>query len=479
MAAFDRKLGHIIVRVVYDGPAGAGKTENLKRLVETVTSQRRGELASPGERDGSTAYFDWLYLNGGVVAGHPLRAQLVTVPGRSVLTRRRWQLVKTADVVVFVCESSVRGAKEARRWLELLRANLSASDRSPPIVVQANKQDLPGALGCEELARALGLPSDGEVVAASAVSGPGVRDTVVRAIRAAAGLAEAELLEKGVDRMMEAEESNELLAQLDGSAQMRAAISVTDADLPPFPNEDISSGCVWPGTTGRAVLRLLARGLTSGVRSVDDSGSAVILRAGDFRLQTSRAQRFDDLALGKTALLEHARARVRIGALNASETTLVLATDDGGAAWLWTVSPWTTPLTDVMAQADARGDEDALEKALRAYARASVEALSLAARDRVLLHGGAAHFGILSERVVYLSDWIGVGATTDAIVGDIVDVSRAYQHRSRPLRGYVAALAAALEESLLGESIRRPVADALALVGHALARPAPSADVAQ
>lgn len=478
MTAFDRKLGHIIVRVVYDGPAGAGKTENLKRLVETFTSQRRGELMSPGEREGSTSYFDWLYLNGGVVAGHPLRAQLVTVPGRSVLTRRRWQVVKTADVIVFVCESTVRGAKEARRWLELLRANLAASDPPPPIVVQANKQDLPGALDREELASALGLPSDGEVVVASAVSGAGVRDTVVRAIRAAAGLAERELLEKGVDGMTEAEESNELLAQLDGSAQMRAAITLTDVELPPFPDEDVASGCVWPGTTGRAVLRSLARALATGVRLLDDRGSAVVLRAGDLRLETSRAHRFDDLAAGRTALLDHARARVRLGALNAPDTTLVLATGDGGTAWLWTLVPWTPPLSDVMAQADARGDEDALGKALRAYARASVEALTLAVRDGVLIHGGAAHFGALPDRVVYLSDWIRIGEGTDAILRDVVDVARAYQHRTRALRDYIAALGATLAESPMGPPIQGQVGEALARAGHTLAPSRRSADIA-
>lgn len=77
MATLD-PVHDIVVRVVYDGASGAGKTTNLAQLVESFSPQRRGELASPRQRGERTLWFDWLYFNGGVVGGHPLRAQLVT-----------------------------------------------------------------------------------------------------------------------------------------------------------------------------------------------------------------------------------------------------------------------------------------------------------------------------------------------------------------------------------------------------------------
>jgi signal recognition particle receptor subunit beta len=339
MAAFDEKFGHIVVRVVYDGPASSGKTENLKQLVKTFTSQRRGELSSPRQRDGSTPYFDWLYLNGGVVSGHGLRAQLVTVPGRSVLTRRRWQLVKTADVIVFVCESTARGVKEGKRWLELLRARLASTAAAPPLVVQANKQDLPDALPPGEVARALGLASDAELVAATATSGSGVRETVVRAIRAAASLAERDIIARGIEGLRSAEDESELLAQLDGSAQMRRALA--GDDVPPFPDEDVASDCVWPATSGRTVLRSLARALASeGVEHMPSDDGAIVVRAGAFFLRTSRAGRFDDAEAARAALVARARAQVRLDEELAAQTTLVLALGADGSSWLWAIAPW-------------------------------------------------------------------------------------------------------------------------------------------
>lgn len=341
MAAFDRSNGNIVVRVVYDGPSGAGKTENLRQLVQTFTSQRRGELSSPGTWDEHTAYFDWLNFNGGVVSGHALRAQLVTVPGRSVLTRRRWQLVRAADVIVFVCESTNRGLKEAKRWLELLRAQLAASALGPPIIVQANKQDVADAVSPRDLAKALGLPSDAEVVAASAATGAGVRETVVRAIRAAAALAERDVIDKGADGLPDAGDEAELLSALDGSAQLRTVLDLDGRSPPPFPDEDVASGSVWPGTTGRVVLRALARALTcSGIARVAAPSSAFVFRVGELRLETSLTRRFENHPDARSALLEMARERVRLGD---AQTTLVLATGDDGATWVWSIAPWTAP----------------------------------------------------------------------------------------------------------------------------------------
>lgn len=146
------------MRVVFDGPSGAGKTALLWSVARTFAPSRRGEVATPRPRGEPTAWFDWLVFSGGVVAGHPLRAQLVTTPGRAVVSRRRDQIEKTADVLVFVCESTPAGVRRARRALAELRLRSRSYGRERPVVLVANKQDL-GTTSVTELAQALGACS--------------------------------------------------------------------------------------------------------------------------------------------------------------------------------------------------------------------------------------------------------------------------------------------------------------------------------
>jgi hypothetical protein len=82
MAAFDPHERKILVRVVYDGPGFAGKTTNIQQLHGFFTDRRRGDLITPEAKEGRTQFFDWMHLDGGLVHGHGLRCQLVSVPGQ-------------------------------------------------------------------------------------------------------------------------------------------------------------------------------------------------------------------------------------------------------------------------------------------------------------------------------------------------------------------------------------------------------------
>lgn len=200
MAVFDRDNAKIVVRVVYDGPGNAGKTTNLGELCQFFTSRRRSELVSPEARDGRTMWFDWVQVDAGLVAGYGLRCQIVTVPGQVVLRRRRSALLRAADVVVLVCDSAPAGLELVRPAFGRIRQFITeqAGD-DVPIVVQANKQDLPGALSPEEIGAALGADPSIPVVAARANTGAGVKETLVLAIRAAANRAQQLVLERGID----------------------------------------------------------------------------------------------------------------------------------------------------------------------------------------------------------------------------------------------------------------------------------------
>jgi signal recognition particle receptor subunit beta len=198
--AFDLERSCVVVRIVYDGPAFAGKTTNLKGLTEIFPVERRSELYTPGALKGRTMFFDWLEIDGGRKGKHAYRFQLLTVPGQSQRSYRRRPLLRMADAVVFVCDCSPSQLAETKKSFSQLRARLR--ERQPervPLVVQANKQDAEGALSPEEMARVLRLDSAVPVVPASALSNKGVRETILAVVREAVKKVNKQLAEHDVE----------------------------------------------------------------------------------------------------------------------------------------------------------------------------------------------------------------------------------------------------------------------------------------
>ncbi|MEW6128327.1 MAG: GTPase domain-containing protein [Acidobacteriota bacterium] len=208
MAIFDRDQQKVIVRVVYDGPGKAGKTTNLQQLCKFFTKMRRSELYVPEEMGGRTLFFDWLQVEGGVVGGYGLRCQLLTVPGQQIFNERRKYLLQTADVVVFVCDSTPSELENNQQAIHNL---LTIIGSDIPLVVQANKQDLVDSLPANELLNQLGLEETTSIVSACAQEGIGVRETVVLAIRAAATLTQQTILEHGLESIVGISETKDQL----------------------------------------------------------------------------------------------------------------------------------------------------------------------------------------------------------------------------------------------------------------------------
>lgn len=185
MPIYDPCEQRMTVRVVYDGLACAGKTTNLRQLSMLFAAQRSSNLYSPADLEGRTLYFDWMSITAGVVCGFPLLCQVVSVPGQVVLTPRRRHLLGTADVVVYVCESNESALDAARAGLALYDDVARERGAPVPLVIQANKQDRPGAMTGTALLRALGREGV-PVLEAIASEGVGVVDTFVGAVRTVA-----------------------------------------------------------------------------------------------------------------------------------------------------------------------------------------------------------------------------------------------------------------------------------------------------
>jgi signal recognition particle receptor subunit beta len=460
MAFFDPAEQRMGVRVVYDGVAGSGKTTNLRQLCALFATQRTTELYTPAELDGRTLYFDWAQISAGVVCGFPLLCQVISVPGHVVLTPRRRHLLATADVVVYVCDSTASSVERAREGLELVDAIGRERGAPLPFLIQANKQDQAGALAGGALLRELGREGV-PFVEAIAADGIGVVDTFVHAVRAVsrrmqersnAGTLQvpvraadrpadllAELAEAALDPEMAAEMLLEeasaafLLAGLEGPSDEAAGESaepVVDArpertsraparidrsrSLPRLPQGDVPTGFVWPAHTGRGTLHELHDGgaLRDAVPSATGEG-AFVRDAGNFVLRTALAARFEDAESARQALVRAARERTQLGSLLAPETVLVAQDDGREATWIWTLTP---RMPDLVRWLEERHEDPASTgPALVAFGNALATAVTLARLQGIGMSLEPRAFGVQEGVLRYVGD-LGRAPITEAEV---------------------------------------------------------------
>lgn len=186
MAAYDPARAEIVLRVVYDGFAGSGKTTNLHALYDAFTLRAADKVWVPAQtRSGRTLFFDWLELEGGFLGDWPLRCQVLSVPGQFALAEKRFVLLHDCDAVVLVVESTTHGvatARVARCFLDAVRSVMPGG--GPGYLVQANKRDLPRALPLDALAGLLAPVASPppRVLEATARTGDGVRETFLAAL---------------------------------------------------------------------------------------------------------------------------------------------------------------------------------------------------------------------------------------------------------------------------------------------------------
>lgn len=183
MPSFDFDRNCYVVRIVYDGPGLAGKTTNLEHVCNVIPARQRSELVTPAALKGRTMFFDWVELEGPNHEDALVRFQLISVPGQEARNYRRRPLVEAADVVVFVADASQAGIDDTQRTFARLRVSMRRRNSPLPLVVQANKQDVEGALTVPELRQKLRLPDDVPFVRATANQGKGVKPTLTLAMR--------------------------------------------------------------------------------------------------------------------------------------------------------------------------------------------------------------------------------------------------------------------------------------------------------
>mgnify|MGYP000844674803 FL=1 len=185
------------IQLVYSGPLGSGKTTNLRRLAACLPDRFRSRLLtvdSPVNQAGAatehsspepTHFFDLLPIVLDTDAGR-LKLRLVAVPGDFMYEPTRRLLLRSADGVVFVADSSLTSEENQHSFSDL-RSSLRENGRAPdsmPLVIQLNKTDLDGGLTSMAIAQALpGTRGDVAVVPACAERGVGVAETLLHLMR--------------------------------------------------------------------------------------------------------------------------------------------------------------------------------------------------------------------------------------------------------------------------------------------------------
>ncbi len=356
MALLDPERRCIVIRVVYDGPALAGKTTNLKVLARSLGS----EIFSGEEADGRTLFFDWVDYVGGSFDGMPIRCQIVGVPGQQVLMRRRRLLLETADTVVFVADSRPEQLAENKRAFGLLREVMAPMTPKVGIVAQANKRDIENPIALETLRDALDGGPALAITEAVAERGEGVRETFVFAVRLALDRVREQWKDQTLPKVEpKIEDGQQLYAAMKQAEQEEApiatALGLHDMErrtplpnsedqakteqkvrngAPPLPEASVPPGSVWPPVEGRVVIHEASR--TKPICDRHRNGDWLAI-SQDWLFRSPFEGLFFDRDKGRAALVDWARWHAAAGGRLSTPRAVVLVPEAHNAWRLWQI----------------------------------------------------------------------------------------------------------------------------------------------
>ncbi len=174
------QLRELNLKIVYYGPALSGKTTNLEQIHARVDPIHRSDLVSLKTHEDRTLFFDFLELELGRINNLTPKINLYTVPGQSYYEASRKLVLRGADGVVFVADSSPEFMHANKVAWSDMNVHLASHGIAPdqlPIVLQCNKQDLICAVDPETMKNLLNLYNV-PTVSAVALRGEGVLETL-------------------------------------------------------------------------------------------------------------------------------------------------------------------------------------------------------------------------------------------------------------------------------------------------------------
>jgi len=170
------------LKLVFWGPGASGKTTLLRHLSTRLSPLVVSERIEISTSEDHTLLSDYLALQLPLDT-FVILLHLVTTTGQRRLLVTREFAAAGADGVLFVADSRPNAIADNRRSYEELQAYIGATGRLIPVVIMANKQDLPGSLSTEAVSRYLQPPPEHPVLGASALYGSGVLAVVQRLVQ--------------------------------------------------------------------------------------------------------------------------------------------------------------------------------------------------------------------------------------------------------------------------------------------------------
>ena len=162
-------------KIVYHGPALAGKTTNVLKIAEN----RGEELLSFNTKTERTLVFD-MVKEEREVKGFKATFIIYTIPGQDIYSEIRKMVMRGADGVVYVVDSAEDRLQDNKHFLEVLSDDLKLYGKDieeTPVVIQYNKRDLGNALPLEELNKEINVINK-PFTEAVAIENKGVEETL-------------------------------------------------------------------------------------------------------------------------------------------------------------------------------------------------------------------------------------------------------------------------------------------------------------
>ncbi len=147
MARVDETNKRILLKVVYCGPPGSGKTANLDCIYERTRDPNEPPRRPHATGDDGTHY-DQLPIELGSIRGFATRMDLLTVPSRADYASARRDLLERTDGVIFVADSRAGCASLNQSYLHEVREHLTGHGyalEKLAYVLQVNHSDAPQA----------------------------------------------------------------------------------------------------------------------------------------------------------------------------------------------------------------------------------------------------------------------------------------------------------------------------------------------
>lgn len=279
MALINHVKKEINAKIVFFGPASAGKATNLNHIFNKLRETFRGTFKSMNLQNDKMLFFDFIPSGQGTLNGYTIRFHIYTMTG-DVTRPSSWKMVlKGVDGVVFVADSDPARMDANLESLRLLDSSLGAFGKSIADIsfaIQCNKRDLSDAAPMEEMGRLLN-PRGFIMVPAVARHGEGVLESIFNLAR----MVMKNLKERGLELDRQTE-------QLHRTAKPSGA---DHSDAIPIEEEGLSAFAAVPpvmtGDTEKPAVTAEAMSAGGDEPVVAFAGEPEILRNGRLRLPLS------------------------------------------------------------------------------------------------------------------------------------------------------------------------------------------------